>query len=68
MKQPQKNYEQKMMSAGSGGGVTVIVQDEVAPKANVSPTTNQKPPTLPDGPSTAQAADYFYQLNLGGDL
>jgi len=47
-----------VIGGGSGGNVDV----------NTAPEPNQKPPILPDGPSSNQAADYFYRLNLGGVL
>jgi muramidase (phage lysozyme) len=41
--------------SGGGGGTTVV------------PTGSgqQLPPSLPDGPSSIQAAEYFYRLNMG---
>lgn len=45
-----------MNNNGGGGGGTSVIP---------APSVQQTPPNLPDGPSTVQAAEYFYRLNMG---
>ena len=45
-------------NGGGGDGGTAIR----------TPQPDQLPPDLPDGPSTVQAAEYFYKLSIGGVL
>jgi len=43
------------MGGGGGGGSTQVK----------NPGTQTLPPSLPDGPSSIQSAEYFYRLSLG---
>ena len=45
-----------VVAPGGGGGGTTVVP---------TGSGQQLPPSLPDGPSSIQAAEYFYRLNMG---
>ncbi|QBP06003.1 membrane-bound lytic murein transglycosylase D precursor [Synechococcus phage S-B68] len=67
MQEAQATYEQRVAAAG-GSGPIVIFEDAPAPTAVSNPTPHATPPALPDGPSSIQAAEYFFNLNMGGNF
>lgn len=63
----QASYNEVMMQVANQDPI-IVFEDEPVPTAAGEPSPNQDPPTLPDGPSTVQAAEYFYNLNFGGSF
>ncbi|AEC53008.1 hypothetical cyanophage protein [Synechococcus phage S-CRM01] len=64
-KQAQEEFAQ-MIAEKSGGPIIVMAGgNQQSPTVIPAPASQPAPPSLPDGPSSIQAAEYFYRLNMG---
>ena len=66
MRAAQEKFEG--IAEASNPAPIVVFEDAPTPTIAESGHLNNKVPELPDGPSTVQAAEYFYKLNLGGNI
>ena len=64
MKEAQEKFAESIAEATSSEPI-VVFDDGPSSSVVMEPSANQKLPSLPDGPSTIQAAEYFYNLTLG---
>ena len=64
MKEAQEKFAESIAEATSSEPI-VVFDDGPSSTVTMEPSANQKLPSLPDGPSTIQAAEYFYNLTLG---
>jgi hypothetical protein len=68
MKEAQEGFADMIAQATSSEPI-VVFEDAPQQHTQVSePSPNQTIPMLPDGPSTVQAAEYFFNVSLGGEL
>ena len=67
LQQAQASYNEALIQVANQDPI-IVYEDEPVPTAAGEPSPDQDPPTLPDGPSTVQAAEYFYNLNFGGSF
>lgn len=67
MRAAQEKFAESIAEATNPAPI-VVFEDAPTPTIAQSGHLNNKVPDLPDGPSTVQAAEYFYKLNLGGNI
>lgn len=61
----QKAQAQFSQSVSLSVKPIIVYEEEKAPIVSAPSDATMLPPELPDGPGSAMAADYFYQLSLG---
>ncbi len=64
----QEQFADRIASATSSEPIVVFEDSGPSGTVSVEPAANTEIPQLPDGPSTIQAAEYFYNVSLGGEL
>jgi hypothetical protein len=66
-KQSQQEFANQIARAASSPSIVVVPTGggNSAPVGALDVSPNQLPPNLPDGPSSAQAIDYFYRMSMG---
>lgn len=66
-KQAQQEFANQIAAASGGGSSVIVVPGggSSAPVGAPDVSPNQLPPNLPNGPSSAQAIDYFYRFAMG---
>lgn len=67
MKAAQEKFAEGIAEAANPAPI-VVFEDMPPPNIAQSGHLNNRVPDLPDGPSTIQAAEYFYKINLGGNI